>query len=404
MPELERLGKMWHNLRWLPSFLWQSLSRGSNHASSVHLIIGIADHFEPSILPGIPGASADQHEQERRVEHWCQEYPRLADEWRDSDGHPFRHTYFYPAEQYNKTLIERLADHCRSGWGEIEIHLHHGVTAPDTPENTHRTLVEFRDILVRQGCLSRMDAHELPRYAFVHGNWALANSDHGRCCGVDEEMRILAETGCFADLTLPSAPHPAQVTKINSLYECSGPLDRRAPHRHGRDLRRGRPPARLPLIIQGPLTLNFSRKGKARFFPRIENGEITSVNPPTRSRLNLWRKAQITVIGRPDWLFIKLHCHGMDPRDRDCLLGEPMRRFLRDLVMGALESREYEVHFVTAREMVNIVLAACDGLEGNPGEYRDYRLKRIVRSVGRPPNTGFDERSSKAAISRNVVR
>jgi hypothetical protein len=72
--------------------------------------------------------------------------------------------------------------------------------------------------------------------------------------------------------------------------------------------------------------------------------------------------------------------------------------------MGALESREYEVHFVTAREMVNIVLAACDGLEGNPGEYRDYRLKRIVRSVGRPPNTGFDERSSKAAISRNVVR
>ena len=54
-----------------------------------------------------------------------------------------------------------------------------------------------------------------------------------------------------------------------------------------------------------------------------------------------------------------------------------MRRFLRDLVMGALESREYEVHFVTAREMVNIILAACDGLGGNPGEYRDYRLRAI---------------------------
>ncbi len=150
--------------------------------------------------------------------------PKVADEWRDIDGHPFCHTYFYPAEQYNKTLIEQLADHCRSGWGEIEIHLHHGVSAPDTPENTRRTLVEFRDALVRHGCLSRMDAQDLPRYAFVHGNWALGNSDCGRCCGVDGEMRILSKTGCFADLTLPSAPHPAQVAKINSLYECSAPL------------------------------------------------------------------------------------------------------------------------------------------------------------------------------------
>ncbi len=258
----------------------------------------------------------------------------MADGWRDGDGHPFRHTYFYPAECYNKTLIEQLADHCRSGWGEIEIHLHHGVTAPDTPENTRRTLVEFRDVLVRHGCLSRMEGHELPRYAFVHGNWALANSDRGRCCGVDEEMQILAETGCFADLTLPSAPHPPQVKKINSLYECSGPLDRRAPHRQGRDLRCGHPPARFPLIIQGPLMLHFSRKRRGWPFLQIENGALTTANPPTLSRLHLWRKAQITVMGRPAWLFIKFHCHGMNPRDRDCLLGEPMRGFLRDLVIG----------------------------------------------------------------------
>jgi len=35
------------------------------------------------------------------------------------------------------------------------------------------------------------------------------------------------------------------------------------------------------------------------------------------------------------------------------------------------------LHFVSAREMVNIILAACDGREGNPGDYRDYRLKPI---------------------------
>jgi hypothetical protein len=143
-------------------------------------------------------------------------------------------------------------------------------------------------------------------------------------------------------------------------------------------------------MIQGPLALNFSIEGRTWPFLRIENGGLTSANPPTQNRLHLWRKAQITVKGRPDWIFIKLYCHGMDPRDRDCLLGEPMRRFLRDLTLGARESREYAVHFVTAREMVNIVLAACDGLGGDPGEYRDYVLRRNVPDIAGLPNTEFD--------------
>ena len=43
----------------------------------------------------------------------------------------------------------------------------------------------------RHGCLSRWDGKGEPRYAFVHGNWALANSAGGRFCGVDSEMQIL---------------------------------------------------------------------------------------------------------------------------------------------------------------------------------------------------------------------
>ena len=86
-----------------------------------------------------------------------------------------------------------------------------------------------------------------PRYAFVHGNWALANSAQGKFCGVDDEMQILAETGCYGDFTLP-APSSAQVRKINAIYECSLPLNRRAPHRRGRDLQSGRPPKIFPLI------------------------------------------------------------------------------------------------------------------------------------------------------------
>jgi hypothetical protein len=343
------------------------------------MIIALADHFEPSIIPNAPeGIYAEPREQERRLAHWCREYPKLVDLWRDADGFPFRHTYFYPAEQYTEHLVARLAEHCHAGWGEIEIQLHHGTQAPDTPERTREVLAEFRQILVGHGCLSRWKGQGSARYAFVHGNWALANSANGQACGVDNEMKILAETGCYADFTLPSAPNPAQVSKINAIYECALPLSQRAPHRRGRDVTRNRPVATFPLIVQGPLLLRFDRSGGSRLLPRIENSELAAPNPPTLQRLHLWRQANITVQGRSEWIFVKLHCHGMDPRDEVVMLGEPMQKFLENLKELVVGGTALRFHFTTAREMVNIILAACDGHDGNPGDYRDYRLRPIA--------------------------
>lgn len=366
--------KLAYGLRVLPSYAWQRLRRPAR--GPAHLIFALADHFEPSVIPPDGGARAPLDEQERRLEDWCRNYPKLVEAWRDGEGRPFVHTYFYPAEQYDRGLIERLAAHCRAGWGEIEIHLHHGTEAPDTADNTRQQLLRFRDALAEQGCLARWNGSGLPRYAFVHGNFALANSAEGSDCGVDSEMQVLAETGCYADLTLPTSSfHAAQTAKINSLYECAAPLDRRAPHRQGRDLRRGSAPAVFPLILQGPLAIDFGRRSRSGL-PGIENGAFTDSNPPSIRRLELWRRAAITVRGRPDWIFIKLHCHGMDPNHREAVLGAAMRDFVRHLVEGARERAEH-LHFVSAREMVNIILAACDGREGNPGDYRDYRLKRV---------------------------
>ena len=365
-----------YGCRVFPGYFWQRLTRRVPRGP-VHLMIAMADHFEPSIIPENGMLRAPSHEQERRLDLWCHEYPRMADAWRDSDGRPFVHTYFYPAEQYDRRLIQQLAEHTRAGWGEIEIHLHHGVVEPDTAENARRQLLEFRDALVSEhGCLSYFDGVGHPQYAFVHGNFASANSAGGRFCGVDEEMQILAETGCYADFTLPTATfHPAQIAKINSLYECALPLNQRAPHREGRDLERGRSPEVFPLIVQGPLMLRRGSPSRS-WIGGIENGAITRRNPLSLSRLRLWKLAAISVRGKPDWLFIKLHCHGMDPTQHDVVLGEPMREFLGELVDGAAQ-RDEILHFVSAREMVNVVLAACDGREGNPGEYRDYRFKRV---------------------------
>jgi len=372
-------------MRWLPSYAWQRVARRTPRGS-VHLMIVLADHFEPSIVPDRGSARAPQDEQERRVECWCREYPLAFNTWRDHEDRPFVHTYFYPAEQYDKILLQRLASLCQAGWGEIETHLHHGTSNPDTEENTHRQLLEFRNTLASEhGGLCYLDGTGPPRYAFVHGNYALANSAGGINCGVDSEMQVLAETGCYADLTLPPGPfYQTHVSKINSLYECSAPLSRRGAHRSGRDLEVGRRPQIFPLMVEGPLMLNVARLGGRLI--RVENGALATKNPPSLRRLTLWKQAAIAVKGRPDWLFIKLQCHGMDPRDKEFMLGEPMRLFLRELIENARQRSE-TVHFVSAREMVNIILAACDGREGNPGDYRDYRLKRF-RNDPREPTQG----------------
>lgn len=372
----EQAAKAFGALRWLPRYGVRSLTRARAGERASHLVVALADHFEPAYLPEAPHDFAPLDVQERRLEEWCREYPKIFGEWRDAEGFPFRHTYFSPAEQYDAGLTAMLAEHCLEGWGEVEIHLHHGLQKPDTAEDTRRALVEFRDALVAHGCLSRWGDEGAARYAFVHGNWALANSAGGRFCGVDEEMQLLAETGCYADMTMPSFPSHAQVSKVNSLYECEPPLARRAPHATGRDLRAGRAPSVFPLMIQGPLGLDFKGRASGLPLPKIENGELTTSHPPTLSRMRLWRRAAVAVEGRPDWVFVKLHCHGMNPDDRDAMLGGLMQDFLRRLTD---ESRAdgTKLHFVTAREMVNVILAACDGREGDPGDFRDYRLRLL---------------------------
>jgi hypothetical protein len=142
----------------------------------------------------------------------------------------------------------------------------------------------------------------------------------------------------------------------------------------------------FPLIVQGPLLLNFNRGAL-----RIENGAVVGTNSPSLRRLQLWKQAGICVKGRPDWVFIKLHCHSMDPTHESAVLGIGMRSFLRDLVNGATSGNEV-LHFCSAREMVNIAMAACDGREGNPGEFRDYRLKRAR-----------DRESSRTSIGDSVA-
>ncbi|MBK8740376.1 MAG: hypothetical protein IPM02_13005 [Betaproteobacteria bacterium] len=79
-------------------------------------------------------------------------------------------------------------------------------------------------------------------FAFIHGNWCLDNSRRdGRWCGVNNELRVLGELGCYADFTLPSAPSDTQTRKINSIYYANDDSTHPKSHDDGVDLRSGEP-------------------------------------------------------------------------------------------------------------------------------------------------------------------
>src|SRR5438477_9137111 len=80
--------------RWLVPYVLQTLRRRSpRRGEPVHLILCVADHYEPNWNASGP-AEADA-----RVGRWVREYPALFGDLRDSDGRPPQHTFFYPMEE-----------------------------------------------------------------------------------------------------------------------------------------------------------------------------------------------------------------------------------------------------------------------------------------------------------------
>ena len=352
--------------RWLPAYLFGGHRRPRRPGEPVHVLLCVADHYEPKLGGAGPVQAA------ARVARWADEYPRRFARFRDSDGRPPRHSYFYPEEEYEPEYLDALADLCRAGFGEVEVHLHHD---HDTADGLREKLVRFRDLLAdRHGLLARdRDTGEL-RYGFIHGNWALDNArPDGRWCGVNNELDVLRETGCYADFTLPAAPSPCQTRKVNSIYYAVDDPARPKSHDTGVDVGTAPRPDRGFLLIQGPLVVNW-RGRKFGLVPRVENACLQGNQPPTAGRLDLWVRARVGVPTRPDWVFVKLHTHGANEANMPVLLGEPMERFHDELARRAAADPAFHYHYVTAREMCNLVLAAEAGWTGSVADARDFRL------------------------------
>jgi hypothetical protein len=352
--------------RWLIPFLLQSHRVVRRFSGDIHAMICIADHFEPRM-----GNASDELAR-ARVEKWVNDYPAALDRFRDSDGRPPRHTFFYPIDEYEPEFVDALTTLCRAGYGEIELHLHHD---HDTAENLSQSLRTARDCFhSRHGLLPRNRWTGRVGFGFVHGNWALDNSrSDGRWCGVNNELDVLRAAGCYADFTYPSAPDPTQPAKFNSIYYAIDDADRPRSHHRGTDVGAGAAPANGLMLIQGPLVLDWSSR-RFGIMPKLENACVQISQPLQIDRLAHWLRAGVQVRTRPDWFFIKLHAHGAHETSYEGLLGESAKQFHQALADRASREAGFHYHYVTAREMYNLVKAAEAGWRGSVFDALDYEL------------------------------
>jgi len=137
----------------------------------------------------------------------------------------------------------------------------------------------------------------------------------------------------------------------------------------------------LPLIFTGPLVFNWKRRLKGLPVPRIDDGALAGNQPVDIARLKRWMSANITVAGRSDVVFVKLYCHGFFDHDQCVSVGEGARRFFSEIIEFGQKTGQFDVYFASAREAFNIALALIDGKRKRPGEYRNYRLKAIMKST-----------------------
>jgi hypothetical protein len=242
-------------------------------------------------------------------------WPPIARRHVDDAGQPPCYTFFYPEEQYHPAALDGLSRLAAMDVADVEVHLHHHA---DTETAFVARVGTFIERLHSRHALLRRDDRGI-RFGFIHGNWALDNSlPGGRACGLDNEITLLRQLGCYADFTLPSAPSPAQTRIVNTIYWATDDPGRPRSHDTGIPVAPKSAVAGDLLMIPGPLTLNV-REWRRPNVPRIEVGELAGHCWPTRHRVTLWRRIAPRV---GEDVFIKLFAHGAPEKNAGALLAD----------------------------------------------------------------------------------
>ncbi|MDE3106143.1 MAG: hypothetical protein KGK08_13310 [Acidobacteriota bacterium] len=325
---------------WVPGYFKSRATRWFGKQSAKRVWVSINDHYEPL------GGGVSLQQAEERVARWTDRWPVIADSVpRDASGLRPKYSFFYPQEEYRPSLLEPLAEMTRYGVGDVEVHIHHD---QESAEGFREKITTFKKQLRETHGLLH-DVNGQVGFAFIHGNWALDNSlPGGSWCGLTGEILLLKELGCYADLTMPALPSPAQGGIVNSIYWCKGSADTPRSYDSGTPATVGGGVQGDLLMITGPLGVRY----RDRLLPRLEMGEVAVYDPPTPYRIRRWLDLAPRI---GDDIFIKLYAHGAREDNAGALLGdrsrtgslEQMYRWLHQICC----ERGLEVHWSSAYEM-----------------------------------------------------
>lgn len=343
-------------LHWLPSYLRGLLDVKEKPSGITDVMVLFVDHFELASKP-------------ERLKAWL-DYPELAKQFKDSDGYHPKHTWFSALDLIDEYELEAIKPMVDAGFGEVELHWHHD---HDDEHSFLSKLTEGMRIFHKYGYMKPEKEGVLATYSFIHGNWSLDNSRGEAFCGVDNEISILKQTGCYADFTFPALFSPAQPSTINSIYYTSDDGESASYQRNIRKSQVGVNDSENEfMIFQGPLTINWL-DWRHKWHPTFEDGDINCINSHgDQKRIDAWVRQGIHVTGRPEWVFVKIFCHGA--QDHKYVLGSQTEEMHRYLTTKYNDGKKYRLHYVSAREAYNIVKAAEDGKAGNPNDFRNYKI------------------------------
>jgi len=331
---------------WLPGYL---LSRWQRHAvpPARRVWVAVMDHFEPF------WRNQDEELARERVQRWTRHWPEIARRHPDSTGRPAQYCFFYPEEEYRPHLLELLAGLVRAQLGDVEVHLHHDL---DTEAAFRARMERYLTTLANEHGLLRRGADGQLLFGFIHGNWCLDNSrPDGRYCGLNNEISLLCELGCYADFTMPSGGSPTQSRQVNSIYWADDDPQRPKSYDRGRKVKAGVWEQGGLLMVPGPLGLRWDA---GRWVPRLEAGELAAHDLPNPSRVARWLDLAPQV-GHD--IFLKLHAHGTQEKASAALLdGGGLARMFA-LLGEECARRGLEWRSATAWEMRQAVESAACG-------------------------------------------
>jgi hypothetical protein len=342
----ERMKLPRHVEIWLFPYLKDRLRRSTHSVKVKRAWVAITDHYEPM------GQGASLETAVRRVGRWRDTWPRIADDApRDAAGQRPQYSFFYPQEEYRRELLDGIAEMVKLGVGDVEVHLHHNNEKRDT---FIQKVTDFcRRLTDDHGLLRKQNGRTV--FGFIHGNWALDNSrPDGAYCGLNGEIALLRDLGCYADFTMPSLPSATQSRVVNKIYWCTNnPDNRPRSFDHGIEASVGGGKHGDLLMITGPLGLRFG----SRLMPRLETGEVTAYDPPAQARARQWFDLAPTI---GEDLFIKLYTHGGPERNLEPLLNGGLANLFRWVAEEAAR-RNIEIHWATAWQMYGAVDALVRG-------------------------------------------